>query len=304
MPNRFKTVGERWAQRRLHPAMPISRMSLRSHWEIGLVYLAGYVLLDWISFIHPIASFGITPWNPPPALSFALILLFGPEFLPWLFAAPLLADALVRQFPLPMWAELVAALLIGFGYGAGALVLTAPRLRFDVRLASKRDLLCLVAVAAAASAVVALSYVLLVMGIGLLEPAQFGQAALRYWIGDMIGIAVVTPFILVFFTRRRTPALSWEFLAPLAVLVVALWLVIGVETLRFQLFERVEGMDKVDWVDRMDGWGSSKRPCSTQSLYDHLRQTTSARRCSCRRHRSWRSCRRGRPPSNWRRRSC
>lgn len=145
MPKRFKTVAERWAQRRLHPAMPISRMLLRSHWEIGLVYLAGYVLLDWISFIHPIASFGITPWNPPPALSLALILLFGPEFLPWLFTAPLLADALVRQFPLPIWAELVAALLIGFGYGAGALVLTAPRLRFDVTLASKRDLLCLVA---------------------------------------------------------------------------------------------------------------------------------------------------------------
>lgn len=52
----------------------------------------------------------------------------------------------------------------------------------------------------------------------------------------MIGIAVVTPFILVFFTRRRTPALSWEFLAPLAVLVVALWMVVGVETFRFQLF--------------------------------------------------------------------
>ena len=30
---------------------------------------------------------------------------------------PLLADALVRQFPLPIWAELAAALIIGAGYG-------------------------------------------------------------------------------------------------------------------------------------------------------------------------------------------
>jgi two-component system, LuxR family, sensor kinase FixL len=67
----------------------------------------------------PSRRFGITPWNPPPGLSFALILLFGYEFLPWLFVAPLLADAVVRQLPLPLGAEVVAALIIGLGYGAG-----------------------------------------------------------------------------------------------------------------------------------------------------------------------------------------
>ena len=69
--------------------MPITRFLSRSHIEIGLAYLAGYVLLDWVSYIQPIASLGITPWNPPPGLSLALILLFGRAFLPWLFLAPL-----------------------------------------------------------------------------------------------------------------------------------------------------------------------------------------------------------------------
>ena len=106
--------------------MPISRLLSRRHIEIALAYLAGYVLLDWLSYVHPFASFGITPWNPPTGLSFALILLFGTEFLPWLFIAPVLADVLVRGLPLPLTAELAAALIIGGGYAAATAVLLFP----------------------------------------------------------------------------------------------------------------------------------------------------------------------------------
>ena len=59
---------------------------------------------------------------------------------------------------------------------------------------------------------------------------------MRYWIGDMIGITEVTPFLLVLFTRCRIRVLSWESLMPLAVLLAALWLLMGVEAFRFQLF--------------------------------------------------------------------
>ena len=44
---------------------------------VGLVYLAAYAVLDWISFIEPYAQLGITPWNPGTGLSFVLLLLFG-----------------------------------------------------------------------------------------------------------------------------------------------------------------------------------------------------------------------------------
>jgi signal transduction histidine kinase len=163
-------------------------------------------------------------------------LLFGPEFLPWLFVAPLLADALVRQLPLPLWSEFIAVGIVGLGYGVGASALIRPSLRFDVTLATRRDLLLLVFVAAIASAAVALAYTSLVVAIGVLEEQQFAPAALRYWIGDMIGITVVTPFLLVLFTRRRMRVLSWELLALVAVLLAALWLVMGVAAYRFQLF--------------------------------------------------------------------
>ena len=40
-------------------------------------YLALYLLLDVASYIYPWARTAVTPWNPPPALSLALLLVFG-----------------------------------------------------------------------------------------------------------------------------------------------------------------------------------------------------------------------------------
>jgi hypothetical protein len=39
----------------------------------SIVYLAGYLLLGWISFIEPYGNFNITPWNPGMGLSFVLV---------------------------------------------------------------------------------------------------------------------------------------------------------------------------------------------------------------------------------------
>jgi two-component system, LuxR family, sensor kinase FixL len=235
--NGLKKLVQRRSKVGLHPTMPITRFLSRPYIEIGLAYLASYVLLDWVSYIQPIASLGITPWNPPPGLSLALILLFGRAFLPWLFLAPLLADAIVRQLPLPLWAELATALIIGAGYAVGATFLTRPALRFEISFAYKRDLFWLVAVAAVSSAFVALAYVSLVAALGFLDAQRFAAAALRYWIGDMIGITVVTPFILILFTRRRIRVVTWEVLGPLALIVVALWLTMYyIELVHFPLF--------------------------------------------------------------------
>ena len=142
----------------------------------------------------------------------------------------------MRQFPLPLWAELAAAFIVGGGYALGAGALISRRVGFDPGFAHKRDLLLLMAAAALATAVVGLCYVALVVAIGLMPPNQFAAAALRYWIGDVIGIAVVTPFILVLFMRRRVQLPVWEMGLLLAALAAALWLIVGVKEFRFQLF--------------------------------------------------------------------
>src|ERR1043165_4665540 len=106
--------------------MPIVRLLARPHVEIAIAYLVGYVLLDWLSYIHPYMASGITPWNPPTGLSFALILLFGVEFLPWLFIAPVLADWIVRGFALPPLAQFADSIIIGGGYAAATSLLLTP----------------------------------------------------------------------------------------------------------------------------------------------------------------------------------
>src|SRR5258707_3405900 len=72
---------------------------------LGLGYIAGYVLLDWVSSIEPYAPFGITPWNPGTGLSFAVVLLFGRRMIPFLFVSPLLSKVLHQPLPLPWTVE-------------------------------------------------------------------------------------------------------------------------------------------------------------------------------------------------------
>ena len=76
---------------------------------VGLVYLAAYALLDWISFIEPYAHLGITPWNPGTGLSFALLLLFGLRMIPFLLISPLLAELLNQQLAMPWQVEIFAS---------------------------------------------------------------------------------------------------------------------------------------------------------------------------------------------------
>src|SRR5215471_11468009 len=96
---------------------------------IGVIYLAGYVLLDWISFIEPYAHFNITPWNPGTGLSFALVLLFGRRMIPFLFIGTLLSDLIQIQPPLPLAVTLLCVALIGGVYSAALITLLRPAVR-------------------------------------------------------------------------------------------------------------------------------------------------------------------------------
>jgi signal transduction histidine kinase len=204
---------------------------------IGAGFLVGYVLLDWVSFIQPFAPFGITPWNPPTGLSFILILLFGQRFVPLLFLAPLLADLLVRQLPFSWGVELATSAIIGGGYAAGLLVLLRPVTRFSPSLTSMRDLAMLLGVAALSDAFVAVSYVGLLVATGWLPASDFVLAALQFWIGDIIGIAVVAPFGLIMLTRGRRLPMSRETALQVVAILTALAFVFGFgETHRFEFF--------------------------------------------------------------------
>jgi two-component system, LuxR family, sensor kinase FixL len=194
---------------------------------ISLGYLVAYVALDWASYIHPFAGLSITPWDPSAGLSFALVMLFGLRYLPLLFVAALVADLLVRGWFLPTWLELAGAGMTTAGHSAALFLLSTTAMRFNAALTSTRDLLVLVVVAMLSAAVVAVANVGLVIAAGILQAAEFVGATLRSWIGDFLGIVIVSPFLLVLATGRLAPYTKLETALQLLAIVAVMMIVFG-----------------------------------------------------------------------------
>jgi len=224
------------AARRAQPA------AIGEYWLVGAAYVAVYVGLDWMSYSQAFSSLGITPWNPPPGLSLALLLRGGLRYLPWLFPATAIADLLVRDNAVPMEAILATSLIITLGYGAAAYVLRNV-LRLQSGLSTLRDLLCMVLVTVAVVSAIAAGYVGVYVFEGLLPPLEFERAAVRFWVGDVIGVISVTPLLM----RQQywTMSAAWakarsigpELLLQGLAIASALWLVFGIErTNQFQYF--------------------------------------------------------------------
>lgn len=202
-----------------------------------LAYLASYVALDWISLIHPIGGVGITPWSPQIGLTFALLLRHGWRFAVAAFGAVTLADLLLHGLSEAPLAAAASALVVALGYG-GAAWLLRRRLGFTTALTGSRDLVLLLAVAVAATMSVAGLAVLVLAGAGVIGWPAFWAAVARFWVGDMIGIAVLTPFLLLLFAAydrggflaRPGVAAVVETSLQAAAIGLGLWLIFGIET--------------------------------------------------------------------------
>ena len=168
------------------------------------IFVAGYVALDRLSYLHPVQQFNITPWNPQPALAIALIMKLGQRWLPAVFVAAWLAERVVRGELMSTEASLLAAAVLTFGYAATAQALVGP-FRIGYRLDTRSDVLRLAAVAIAGSLLTGVLYVaaLLVSSTG---PTAAPLVAIAgFWIGDAIGILVLLPLLLMLIEppRRR-----------------------------------------------------------------------------------------------------
>jgi len=194
-----------------------SRMVSRGMCEVpivvaGAAYLAAYVFLDWISTTdQPFANYS---WNPNTGTSIAFALIFGRRMIPFMFIAPVLDhlvdDLTIQQIPLPLPFEVASAVLIGSAYGAAVLFLLHPKQRFDPSLQSTSSLFLLTITAAVTAASVAAGYAGMMVAFGLLPAADFVAMAASYWVGDTIGIMVLTPCALVLWTRRHAVWMSVE----------------------------------------------------------------------------------------------
>src|SRR5690606_13722261 len=173
-------------QKPTKPGIGIPHNTIRKS-VVVYAYIALYIALDWISLIpsgEP-GSLGITPWNPPAGLSFALLLRYGLSLVPAVLAAIVCSSVLFHGLPAAPLTILVAALIIALGYGAAAALLRS-RPDFSLRMDNHSDLLRLLAVALTATMLVAISVVATFASSGLLAWDEAADMTLHFWVGDMI----------------------------------------------------------------------------------------------------------------------
>ena len=195
-------------------------------------YLVAYIALDWVSYVYALRPFNITPWNPPTGLSLALLLVFGLRWSPALFVASLGSEFAVRGVSAPLGFSVLSSLLVAIGYTALAWALLRVA-RFDPRLERLRDVTWFSALVAIGTLAVAFAYVWLVLAEGFITTRRLPDFVLRFWIGDMIGIIVTTPLLLVYRNRydfgRVTRTQVLEIGAQMACIVFSLWVVFGLQ---------------------------------------------------------------------------
>lgn len=202
----------------------------------GCLFIAAYIALDYVSYVKPYRGLGITPWNPPPGLSMAAVFLGGWFYAPFVLIAPAIADLIVRGAALGAKLELILSFAVGSTYLAGGFALRRIA-GFDPRFRYVRDALTLIGVAASAALVAAALYVVILRSSGTIFQNEVLAVAWRAAVGDVIGILVIAPLVLLAATYRPWPRLGPLAFLQFAFLFGALAMVFGYqEATAFQLF--------------------------------------------------------------------
>jgi signal transduction histidine kinase len=205
---------------------------------LGVAFVAVYVGVDAATYQFPDTLFAETPWNPQPALALALIVYGGPLLAPAVFVAVLVAEIYVRGAPASTAAVAFACLGMALGYiGAGLAVRRYTH--FAGGNVGPRDLTRFFAIVAVGVSVAAAGYIGAYFYEGTLDAERAPRVLLRLAIGDLLGLVVVAPMLLLLLRPSREVLLvagSWQrmlrdFVLLLAVLTLTLFLVFVVQPL-------------------------------------------------------------------------
>src|SRR5262249_52679279 len=202
---------------------------------VGTLYLMAYLTVDFFSYIRWFGDAGLAPWNPAIGMTVALLIRRGWIYGVWLFPAVICSEALVRR-EIDGWATCVAvAVAVTATYTIAIFILQAIW-RADPRLGRLRDLLSLLVTALGAATAVSFAGVGILLFSGQLGGDDLWQSVFRTWVGDMIGIAVVTPLILRLTSWRGADREREVMPAEAAFVAIALmigactWIVFGLDS--------------------------------------------------------------------------
>jgi diguanylate cyclase (GGDEF)-like protein len=155
-------------------------------------------------------SEGITPWFPAVGLTLALLVGFGPGYLPVAFVAELISGTVIYDIDATFTAgQVLLNTLIITGTYAGAAVVLRNWLRIDTSMRDFRSLFWLLAVGVILFPLfTAFAGVGMRVWAGASDGAHYFDDVRTWWIGDAIGIVSAAPVVLTFgaaVMNRRQP---------------------------------------------------------------------------------------------------
>jgi diguanylate cyclase (GGDEF)-like protein/PAS domain S-box-containing protein len=179
-----------------------------TYWALGYAGLSLGAALN---------AFASTIW-PASGLALAVLLLFGTRYWPAVFIGALLVNAQAG-------ASLPVAALIGVGNSAEALLAASLVRRFvghEFRLDRVRDVVGLVLLGAIVATLAGATIgTMALWGGDAAGAARLSRVWLHWWVGDMVGVLVVTPFVLAFGEREGRPRSGLRIAEAALLLVVA-----------------------------------------------------------------------------------
>jgi len=191
-----------------------------------------FIALEWLSFIHEYKGIPSTPWNPGLGVAFAFIMIAGWIGVLALFAGVVIAEIFVLHTQLE-WPIIVAiGAIVSLSYGFVAWI-GRRNLQLDVALIHLNDVLVLLATGLAGAAIVTVLLTAVLVATGPLGLRDVPYASIPLLVGDIIGIAVMTPLVLRIvrspwrFAPSRLAARAIESAIFVGIIVGGLWAIIG-----------------------------------------------------------------------------
>jgi len=187
---------------------------------VAVGYVVIHVALVSTTLLDPVIYPSGPPWNPVTGLVLALLLLGGVAYAPLVVATAAVAGLVVRN--LGLGTALYDGLAMATIYG-GATKVLVQRLHLDLRLERLQDSLLLLAVGTIAAGL----HAAVMVPLSQVAEVDLVTHYLRLWAGDILGIVVITPFLMLHIGAERLPRPNLLNLVEAASIAFVLWIDFG-----------------------------------------------------------------------------
>jgi diguanylate cyclase (GGDEF)-like protein/PAS domain S-box-containing protein len=180
-----------------------SRRLILRHVVVSLLFILLILLLNRPEVVF-FSRIGFVAWYPAIGFIMALVVGVSPWYALLACFSVSLAGKVIYAQPILSFSGVGDAVGIAVCYGAAAYVLRGP-VRIDLKLRQRRDVVRYVLVSAIAAAGATIVGVACLIADHSIARQDYKSAALGWFLGDMIGLVGIAPFLLVHllpFVRR------------------------------------------------------------------------------------------------------